>query len=99
MDRSIARVAVYFTALTAPTQQVFALLILNSTACYACCRVPHSLRLKRVCSAMDKSVVVEGAALPAVVKGVEDHGFTLSLGIKVRGGIVHASVRHAGRMC
>jgi len=27
--------------------------------------------------------VVPGTALPAAVKGVEDHGYTLSLGIKV----------------
>lgn len=46
--------------------------------------VALSLRLRKVCAGLTAGAVTEGAALPAVVKGVEDHGYTLSLGIKVR---------------
>ncbi len=43
-----------------------------------------SLLLKHVCSGLSADAVVEGAALPACIKSVEDHGYTLAFGIKVR---------------
>lgn len=47
-----------------------------------------SLLLKHVCNGLSADGVCEGAALPACVKTVEDHGYTLAFGIKVGGGHV-----------
>lgn len=54
-----------------------------------------SLRLKKVCAGMSGSAVVPGAVLPAVVRGVEDHGFTLSFGVKGVTGFLPRRVHEA----
>jgi len=46
-------------------------------------RVHLSLHVGRINAGLNAASVVPGTALPAAVKGVEDHGYTLSLGIKV----------------
>ncbi len=47
-------------------------------------QIQCSLRLKKLCAARGPESVRAGAQLPAVVRGVEDHGYTLELGVKVR---------------
>ena len=46
-------------------------------------RVHLSLHVGRINAGISAASAVPGTALPAAVKGVEDHGYTLSLGIKV----------------
>ncbi len=55
----------------------------NNKAKRAPRRISCSLRLASVCAGRGGEVVRDGALLPAVVRGVEDHGFTLQFGIKV----------------
>jgi len=43
-----------------------------------------SLRVGKVNASLGKEALVEGMALPACVKNVEDHGYSLTFGIKVR---------------
>ena len=46
-------------------------------------RINLSLHVGRMNAGLSAASVVPGTALPAAVKGVEDHGYTLSFGIKV----------------
>ena len=46
-------------------------------------RISLSLRVGLINSGISAASVGPGTALPAAVKGVEDHGYTLSFGIKV----------------
>jgi rRNA biogenesis protein RRP5 len=46
-------------------------------------RITLSLHVSRTNSGMGMLGLAEGAVLPAVVKSVEDHGYVLTLGIKV----------------
>lgn len=42
-----------------------------------------SLRVAKLNAGVSADALTEGLALPACVKSVEDHGYTLDLGIKV----------------
>lgn len=44
-------------------------------------KVHLSLCLSEVCSGMDKAAAFVGAALPACIRTVEDHGCSLTLGV------------------
>jgi rRNA biogenesis protein RRP5 len=44
-------------------------------------RIDLSTRLSRVCDGVAKDALVDGAAVPACVTGVEAHGFVLNFGI------------------
>lgn len=46
-----------------------------------------SLRLKRLCDGQGADALAPGRCVPAVVKSVEDHVYTLGFGIKVRLGV------------
>lgn len=43
-----------------------------------------SLRVALLNAGLSKEGIVEGLALPGCVRSVEDHGYTVSLGIKVK---------------
>lgn len=47
--------------------------------------IEMSLQLKHVASGLGLDVLRPGLGLPAVVKTVEDHGYVLGFGVKVRG--------------
>ena len=47
-------------------------------------RISLSLHVGRINSGLSASALTPGLALPAAVKSVEDHGYTLTFGIKVR---------------
>ena len=44
-------------------------------------RIELTLRLSQVCAGLDKECLTEGAAIPAVVTSVEDHGYIVEFGI------------------
>ena len=44
-------------------------------------RIELTLRLSQVCAGLDKGCLTEGAAIPAVVTSVEDHGYIVEFGI------------------
>ena len=44
-------------------------------------RIELTLRLSQVCTGLDKGCLSEGAAVPAVVTSVEDHGYIVAFGI------------------
>ena len=46
-------------------------------------KVTLSLRVAKLNGGVPADALTEGLALPACVKSVEDHGYTLDLGIKV----------------
>ena len=46
-------------------------------------KVTLSLRVANINAALSAESLAEGLALPACIYSVEDHGYTLSLGIKV----------------
>jgi rRNA biogenesis protein RRP5 len=45
-------------------------------------RIDLSLKLSAVCAGIAPDALVDGAAVPACVESVEDHGYVLSFGIK-----------------
>lgn len=47
-------------------------------------RIVLSLKLKRLVNGLTAAGLAEGQVVPAVVKSVEDRGYSLSFGIKVR---------------
>ena len=47
-------------------------------------RIRLSLHVGRVNGGLSATALTPGLALPAAVKSVEDHGYTLTFGIKVR---------------
>ena len=47
-------------------------------------RISLSLHVGRINSGLSASALSPGLALPAAVKSVEDHGYTLTFGIKAR---------------
>ena len=44
-------------------------------------RIELTLRLSQVCTGLDKGCLSEGAAVPAIVTSVEDHGYIVAFGI------------------
>jgi hypothetical protein len=51
-------------------------------------KVSLSLRLRRLCEGQGAEALAVGRCVPAVVKSVEDHVYTLGFGIKVRAVVV-----------
>lgn len=58
-------------------------------------KVHLSLRLSDVCSGMDKAAAFVGAALPACIRTVEEHGCSLMLGVPGMSAFLPLSDYHA----